>query len=220
LEIIVPDIQLQAIMPQIIVVVGSMVVFLLGVSIKNPGRVVGYLSFLTCVCAIASIAYIWDFESNVFSGMLTINQFTHAFCLIILTSTAIVSLLTTGYIDERKVGEFFSIILMSTFGMMIMASSRNLIVIFLGLETLSIGLYILAGFNRSQVRSLEAAIKYFLLGAFASGFFLYGIALIYGTTGSMDITKISVYLSTHQIADNHLMLAGMIMLMIGFGHTH
>lgn len=217
MEIIVPDVQFQAIMPQIIVVTGSILVLLLGVIARGQGKLIGYLSFLTCLIAIADIAVIWNYDGMVLSGMLTINHFTHAFCLIILASAAIVSLLTVGFIDERKVGEFYSILLMTTFGMMIMASSTNLIIIFLGLETLSIGLYVLAGFNRARVRSLESAIKYFLLGAFASGFFLYGIALIYGTTGSMEISKVAEFIARFKVLDNPLMLAGIIMLMVGFG---
>jgi len=114
-------------------------------------------------------------------------------------------------------GEYYALLLFSTLGMMIMAGSLDLITIFLGLETLSISLYILAGFLREQLKSNESALKYLLLGAFASGFVLYGIALIYGATGSINLKRVAEVVAAGKVASPTLLIIGMGLLIIGFG---
>lgn len=217
MEVIIPDTNMAAIMPQIILCIGACLVLLMGVFTPFLRKWIGYIAFATCVAALISVFTLWQSNLVVFSGMLTINYYTNAFCAIILMSSALVCLVTRDDVDEHKIGEFFSIALMSTMGMIIMASSQNLMVIFLGLEIMSIGLYIMIGMNRARVRSLEASLKYFLLGAFSSGFFLYGISLTYGATGSFDLVKIKSYLDAHNLLGDPLMLAGTSLLLIGFG---
>ena len=114
-------------------------------------------------------------------------------------------------------GEYYALLLFSTLGMMVMAGSLDLITIFLGLETLSISLYILAGFLREQLKSNESALKYLLLGAFASGFVLYGIALIYGASGSTNLRRVAEAVAAGKIASPTLLMIGMGLLIIGFG---
>ncbi|MBX7150212.1 NADH-quinone oxidoreductase subunit N [bacterium] len=217
MEVFIPDTNMSAIMPQIILTIGACLVLLLSVFVHSTRKYLGYLSALTCVAALVNTFMIWDINQTVFAGMITINSYSNAFNMIILISATLIALVTHDAVDDHKIGEFFSIVLISTLGMMIMASSQNLLVIFLGLEILSIGLYVLIGMNRARVHSLEAALKYFLLGAFASGFFLYGISLTYGTTGSFDLVKISRYLQTNNMLGDPLMLSALAMLLIGFG---
>ena len=95
------------------------------------------------------------------------------------------------YVEDNEIpqGEYYALIFFATVGMMLMAAGTDLIVIFLGLETMSMAVYVLAGILRHRAKSNEAALKYFLLGAFASGFFLYGIALVYGATGSVQLDE-------------------------------
>jgi NADH-quinone oxidoreductase subunit N len=114
-------------------------------------------------------------------------------------------------------GEFLALILFAASGMMIMASSNDLIVVFLGLETMSIAVYVLAGIRKKDAKSNEAALKYFILGAFASGFLLYGIALLYGATGTTRIEEIAVAVLSHSVRSQGLLYAGTAFLVVGLG---
>jgi NADH-quinone oxidoreductase subunit N len=114
--------------------------------------------------------------------------------------------------------EYFALIIFATVGMMLMASSAHLLTLFLGLETLSVSLYILAGFRRTDPKALESSFKYFLLGAFASGFLLYGIALIYGSTGSASLTVMAGRMGQEFGATGQtLFMTGLVLMIIGFG---
>lgn len=217
MEIVIPDTNITAIMPQVILTIGACITLLMGVFTPNLRKWAGYVAFATCVIAFLDVMTMWNTKMVAFSGMITLNYYTHAFSIVILASAALVCLVTYDDVSEHKVGEFFSVLLMSTTGMLIMVASMNLMVIFLGLEIMSIGLYILISINRSKIRSLEAGMKYFLLGAFASGFFLYGIALTYGATGSFDLARIANYLSMNNLLGDPLALAGTSLLIIGFG---
>jgi NADH-quinone oxidoreductase subunit N len=123
-----------------------------------------------------------------------------------------------NYIRDRKIerGEYYALLLFSTSGILLMAQAGNLIVVFLGLELLSIPLYILAGFARPQLDSEEAAIKYFLLGAFATGFLVYGIALVYGATGTTDLARLAAVAGTGQNGTLLLLGAGLLIVGLGF----
>lgn len=132
---------------------------------------------------------------SLFGGMFNaigLNNFTLLATLLIILCTLIVTLISPSHLERRGLlrGEFYALLIFAAVGGIIMAGSANLIMVFLGVEMLSIPLYILAGFARPQVRSQESALKYFLLGAFASGFLLYGIALTYGATGTMSIEQL------------------------------
>ncbi len=117
--------------------------------------------------------------------------------------------------EGMRRGEFYVLLLFATVGMMVMAGSRDLIVIFLGFETMSIASYVLAGFNRRDPRSSEAALKYFLLGAFSSAFLLYGIALVYGATGTTNLSIVQLSLPVG--SGGTLLAAGVVLLGVGFG---
>jgi NADH-quinone oxidoreductase subunit N len=118
--------------------------------------------------------------------MATSDNFALGLRLIVLVATGLAILLSAGYIQNvnAQTGEYYTLLLLCAAGMMAMGSATDLIVVFLALEVFSLGLYILCGLNRREPRSSEAAMKYFLLGAFASSFFVYGAALIYGAAGS------------------------------------
>ncbi len=139
------------------------------------------------------------------------------YCSIIFLSSAILTiLLSRAYLERMEChrGEFYILILFSTIGMMLMAGALNLITVFLGIELMSVSLYVLAGFMRKKARSNESALKYFLLGAFATGFLLYGIALIYGTSGTTDLVAISKLYP--QLSNNTIFLVGCGMLVVAF----
>jgi len=127
-------------------------------------------------------------------------------------------LISVKYIEVEKVnfGEYYSLILFSTLGMMLMASAGDLIVLYLGLELMALSTYVLAGFKRYDVRSNEAAMKYLLLGAFASAFLLYGTSMIYGLTGTTDIKAISAYIVEHGLAPNPVLTLSMLLFAVAF----
>ncbi len=154
-------------------------------------------------------------------GLFIHDRFGQSVQLILIASTFITILFSEGYLRERRIpfGEYYPLVLWSAVGGMIMASTRDLMIFFLGLETLSIALYVLAGLNSKEKRSQEAALKYFLLGAFASSFLLFGIALIYGATGTTHILGIPM-LMNHASADptaGKILIGGIAMVLIGFG---
>jgi NADH-quinone oxidoreductase subunit N len=141
------------------------------------------------------------------------------FKIIFFLNVILSVLISIKYIAIEKVnfGEYYSLILLSTLGMMIMASAGDLIVLYLGLELMALSTYVLAGFIRHDTKSNEAALKYFLLGAFASAFLLYGISLIYGLTGTTDIKSIALYISEKGLTGNPALSLSMILFAVAFG---
>ena len=137
---------------------------------------------------------------------------------IIAVSLALSILVCDGWLERAGVRgvELHVLALASATGAVLMAEANDLVVIFLGLEILSIGLYVLAAFDRSSSRSGEAALKYFLLGGFSSAIFVYGIALVYGASGTTQLTQLSAFLSTNVLKSEGLILAGTALLLVGF----
>lgn len=137
--------------------------------------------------------------------------------LILVIGTALIVLFSEPYLREKRIpfGEFYPLILWSTSGAMLMASTTNLLVIFVGLEILSISLYVMAGLSRDQESSNEAALKYFLLGAFASGFLLYGISMFYGATGTLDLGGFMAAWTKGGATTHTLLAFGLALILVG-----
>jgi len=154
--------------------------------------------------------------SIVLQNMLATGGVVNIFWLIFNSAAAIICLLSIKYIKKYGAyfGEYYIIIQTSVLGMMLMAGAKDLIVIFLGLEVMSISFYVLAGFNRNRSSANEASLKYFLLGAFATGFLVYGIALIYGKATTTSIDAISLNFTA--LSGNVLFLTGVLLFLIGF----
>ena len=167
--------------------------------------------------------FLWDASGakprDGFNGTVVADDFALAFQGILIVVAALSILLSEKYIQQKGInyGEYYALLLFSTSGAMLMATSRELITIFIGLEVLSIALYILSGFARTEARSEESAMKYFLLGSFSSAFFLYGIALVYGGTGttrldllaSQAAVPLSALVSSYSVAGFALLLIGL-----------
>jgi NADH-quinone oxidoreductase subunit N len=160
----------------------------------------------------------------VMQDMIVADGYTAFFTVVLVLGAAISVLLSTNFLEREgnNHGEYYALILFTTVGGIVMASAINLLCIFIGLEILSISLYILAGYQTERLESDESALKYFLLGAFASAFFLYGIALIYGASGSINVNTIPQGIAKAAEAGqepgrNFLLLAGIAMLLVGFG---
>jgi NADH-quinone oxidoreductase subunit N len=160
-----------------------------------------------------------------FGGMLAADGFALFLNIVFLFSAGIAVLLALNYLPQANIerGEFYVLLLLSVTGMMLMAQARDLIMIFLALELLSIPLYILAGLARPRLASEESAMKYFLLGAFASGFLVYGIALTYGATGATNLSAVvaaarsGVMAQTGLAVQRELLLAGAALILVGLG---
>lgn len=161
----------------------------------------------------------WGASSYAFNDMVASDKFAAGFHCIFIIAAALTVLLSINELEGEYVfySEYFALIIFATVGMMLMAASSHLLTVFLGLETLSLSLYILAGFRRTHEFALESSFKYFLLGAFASGFLLYGIALVYGATGSASLKTLAESISRESLLGNPLLVAGLVLLFIGFG---
>ena len=220
MEIVIPPFDLKSISPIIIITVFAMIILAMDVFFKKMLRdSLGYLTFL--VIALTGMVVGTQLGETVysFSNMFVVDNFAVFFNLIFLVSTGIVILLSICYTKQEGInnGEYYTLILFATMGMMLMASGADLITIFLGLEIMSISLYVLAGFRRDCVRSNEASLKYFLLGAFATCFLLYGIAMLYGATGTTNIKEIASFLANNPSLSNPMIITGTSLLVIGFG---
>lgn len=159
-----------------------------------------------------------DHVQSLFRDMYVIDPYSTFFTLLFVGIGIVSVLLSWDYLKRTALnqGEYYALICFSTLGMIFMAAANDLMMIFLGLELMSIALYVLAGFRKNRFESNEAALKYFLLGAFATGFLLYGIALIYGTTGTTNLTRIGGFLVASPVLDTPLLAVGALLLFIGF----
>src|SRR5690606_22000106 len=142
--------------------------------------------------AVALIFSVAEWNSGaqpIYSGMMLFDNFAIVFSVICILSTMLILLLSKGYFDHisSNVAEYYALILLSLAGIVVMVSFNNLSMLFIGVEIMSVSLYILAGIRKSDYKSNEASLKYFLMGAFSTGFLLFGIALLYGATGSFDL---------------------------------
>ncbi|MEE9443715.1 MAG: NADH-quinone oxidoreductase subunit N [candidate division Zixibacteria bacterium] len=176
------------------------------------------LSIIAVLVSLMFVVKSWNNPQSAYFGMVVCDNFS-LFCkAIFLFTCGSVVMLSRDYLKSRGLDrpEYYAMLLISTTGMMFMVSSSDLMVIFIGLEIMSLPLYVLAGFLRDNLRSNEAAAKYFFMGAFASAFFLYGIALVYGGTGTTDLAEI--YMSTGVAIHQFPMyfLIGAAMVLIGF----
>ena len=157
---------------------------------------------------------------TLFSGMLVVDGFSRFFFMTVLIGTALVLMMSPAMLREHGVdrGEYYALVLLSASGMLLMVAAADLIMVFIGLEVMSIAIYVLAGWTRERPKAMEASLKYFLLGAFSSAILLYGVALVYGTTGSTSLTEIAVWLGNHPKLTGHpLFLIGVMLILVGFG---
>ncbi len=217
----IPEIDLYLIAPEIIVTAFGFLVLLLDVFLPKGERK-GYLGVISLIGILFAGLYTFPQMGSVrsgFEGMFVSDGYALFFKLIFLIIAFLTVLISIGYIHREMIefGEYYALILFATLGMMLMAAGSHLITIFLGLETMSISIYILAGMMREDKRSVEAALKYFLLGAFATGFLLYGIALIYGATGSLHLKDIAAYITSKNLLRSPMLLMSLVFLTIGFG---
>jgi NADH-quinone oxidoreductase subunit N len=153
----------------------------------------------------------------IYSGMMLFDNFAVAFSGLTIVSTILILLLSKTYFDKisSNVAEYYTIILFALTGIIVMVSYHNLTMLFVGLEIMSVSLYILAGIKKRDFASNEAALKYFLMGAFSTGFLLFGIALIYGSSHSFDMTVIAQYVIDRPTGIDPMFYVGIALMMVG-----
>lgn len=156
-------------------------------------------------------------DSSSFGGMFVVDRYAIFFKTICLLSVIMVALMSEHYRRIRNMheGEYYSLLLLSCVGMLIMASAADLMVLYLGLELMALSVYCLVGMNKTDGRSAEAAIKYFLMGAFSSTLFLFGLSLVYGLTGTTDLANISQLVVSEGLLENRALAAGLGLMVVG-----
>jgi NADH-quinone oxidoreductase subunit N len=187
------------------------------ISPRNRGVVSAVVALVGSLAAMVACYYLWGRTAHGLGDMLALDSFSLFANLIFLSGTALTIAISVGYLKQEGAGrsEYYLLLLTATLGMMLMASATDLLMIFLGLELMSLSLYVLAGFTRGRLVSNEASLKYLLLGAFASGFLLYGIALVYGAVGSTSLRAVAEALSQGTVHSDLLLVSGMGLLIVG-----
>jgi NADH-quinone oxidoreductase subunit N len=226
-----PDIDLSAIAPIGSVGIGAILVLLAEVIMTRRQRLLGramtpsyvgatLVLIASAALAVAAYTAIAGFQSGVAVGFLPetpgvrLDRFSTYAIALVAVGSLLSCWLSLQYLAEVEInhGEYYALLLLSSAGMMLLVAATDLLVLFLGLELMSIPIYVLAGFDRRKLRSNESALKYFLVGSFASGLLLYGMALVYGTTGALDFAQIRAAFP----AGNPLALVGLGLLVVGF----
>jgi len=211
-------------LPEIVLSVWAMVVLLVDVFQKGSRSEPSSPSmpWLTLAgIALAAIANAWiaGLTESGAPGVIALDGFRVFSNYLFLLAAALFVLISTRYIDEERLrlGELYVLIMYATVGMMVFAGARDLMIMFIALELLSLPIYVLTGINRRDRRGAEGALKYFLLGAFSSAFFLFGIALAYGGAGTTNLAGIAAAIGTDGIGASPLLLVATGMLAVGFG---
>jgi NADH-quinone oxidoreductase subunit N len=217
---------LWALLPEIVLSLWAMLVLLVDVFQKGNRSeasrpVIAWLAVAGLIATAAANAFVWWGFAEVpggVPGMIAMDGFRFFANFIFLTSGVLAMLISMGYLDRHGInrGEFYVLMMFAIVGMMLLGGSRDLILTFVALELMSVSIYVLVGFNRADPRSAEGALKYFLLGAFASAFFLYGIALTFGATGTVNLVELATLLGPGTATLTPMLLAGMGLLAIGF----
>ena len=208
----------DAVIPVLCVTLAGLVV-LLAESFrgKDERMPIGGLAIIGLIGAAVASVLLWDRNATSF-GVMTADNFA-LFVNLVLVAVGILTVIfssQTVYRDGLPAGEYYAVMLFAIVGMMLMVQATDLLLVFLALETMSIAVYVMTGFRRDQVQSTEAAFKYFLLGAFASSFFLYGIAFLYGVTGSTSLDRVGSVIAAQSMSGNPMILLGVGLLIVGF----
>ena len=221
-DLSIPSHLMTALGPDIILMAGAMGLLLWSAwrpESEAHQRSVGVASILLCVTVIVAIAFYVARGDDALPGIIAVDNFRWTADIVFLLATIGTIALSMDYNAREGMtsAESHVLVLFATSGMMTLAAARDLMIVFLGIEIMSVAVYVLAGLNRRSEKSAEGAIKYFLLGAFSTGFLLYGIALVYGATGTTNLTQIGERVAQVGLSSNALLVVGIALLLIGFG---
>jgi NADH-quinone oxidoreductase subunit N len=207
-------------LPLIILAVGGLVLMLVDALVRDRSEPAVWTAFLFTAAGVASVALFIGEASptapEIVGDFLAVDKMALFFDIVICGGGALSALLAGGYLQEHKLerGEFYVVLLYSGFGGMVLARATDLLTLFIGLETMSLGVYAMVAFRRTSARSVEAGVKYFLLGSFAAALLLFGSALLYGATGHTDLAGIGESIRAGD-ASVQLALLGMMLALVG-----
>jgi NADH-quinone oxidoreductase subunit N len=211
-----------ALLPEIVLTAWALVLLLFVAwrhKTARDMRVAGWLTLAGIASTAIAVWWLWWNHTEIegLATMVAADDFRWVADWIFLAAAALTVMISFFYLERERLlaPEYFVLLLFATLGAMVMAAGADLMVVFLGLELMSVAVYVLAGLDRRRARSAEAALKYFLLGAFASGFLLYGIALVYGATATTNFTLIGAQVSIG--GTSPMLLIGLALLIVGFG---
>ena len=205
-------------LPEIVLTAGALLLLLADLVVaRNKQSILAWVALAVLGATAAALVPVADVQVQISHGLISVDRFALFFKVIFLMSAALTILMSVRYLDVEgtRAGEYYFLILCATLGMMFMASGTDLITLFIGLETMAIAFYILTGFLKPSRRSNEAAVKYFLLGAFSLGILLYGMSLLYGLSGTTNLRSIATALAGQE-RDPRLVLA-VILVVAGMG---
>jgi NADH-quinone oxidoreductase subunit N len=223
-----PGVKWEAIAPVICLVAAALVIIMLKAVLRRDSRTYDTAIAVAMAGIAASGFFLWRSWDSIqdhgpyltMSKMIAVDGFSVFLGAVVLVAALFTLLLSSEYLDRHGIAskpEYLALLLLSAAGMLVMTTANDLIVVFVALEALSIPLYVLAAYDRNRRRSLEAGMKYFILGAFSSAIFLYGIALVYGATGTTSLSGIADFFSQVSIVDEGTLIAGLMLLLVGLG---
>ena len=221
-DLSVPSQLTVALGPDLVLAIGAMILMLVAASRPDSEalqRRVGELSLWLVAATLAVVIFYASHPWTALPGPIAVDEFRWASDIIFLVATFGTIALSIDYNRRERIvqPEGHVLVLFATVGMMLLAAARDLMIVFLGIELMSIAVYVLAGLNRRSGRSAEAALKYFLLGAFSTAFLLYGMALVYGATGSTNLADIGERIRANGLGGSALVTTGVALLLVGFG---
>src|SRR5262249_41994131 len=213
-----PPVSLAVLAPPLVAIATGCLVLLLDLLPPRASKVhLATVALFGVVVALLTTLAAWGGRGRAFRDMVILDNYALFFHVVICYAAALIVLLSIDYLRRTggESGEYYALVLFSTSGMMLLASADDLVVVFLGIELMSLSLYVLAGVFKTQLASSEASMKYFLLGAFATSFLLYGIALVYGATGSTNLDRVASAIGGRR--PDTMLVIGAGLLLVGFG---
>ncbi len=218
-ELTAPSTNVSVILPELVVAAAGVIVMLYDSFVPKQRAITGAISMIALVIAGVLLANLWvgSVPATSWGGMIANDSLRLSFSFVFLLVALVTVLVSTVWVERENVpvGEYHALLLFATFGMMMMSAGNDLVIIFLGLETSSIATYVMAGMRKGDLKSNESSMKYFILGSFASAFLLYGMALVYGATGSTNLSAIAGKMGAPNFPA--LLLVGGAMMIVGFG---
>jgi NADH-quinone oxidoreductase subunit N len=216
----IPSVDYIRILPEVVLSVFGIIVMMADPLIPEQGskKPLGVIAVIGVLFGLAVTAYQTGFYGSAFYNTVSVDTFSVFFHVVVLLIALVVILASFEYLEVQQIrsGEYYALILFGTVGMMLMSAAVELVLIFIALEISSISTYILAGMRRRAAESAEASLKYFLLGSFATAFFLYGVALIFGATGTTNVYGIAHYFQTQQPSVLAYLAVGLMFVGLGF----
>ncbi|MDH5209443.1 MAG: NADH-quinone oxidoreductase subunit N, partial [Burkholderiaceae bacterium] len=214
------NLNISAALPEIVLLAAAAVVLIADLFVSDARRGITYALSMLALVAVAAVT--WSFLDGgavvyAFGGMYVADPMTGVLKLFAVLAAGFMLVYAQGYARDRGIwkGELFSLTLFALLGIMLMISANHLLVIYLGLELQALSMYALVALRRDDARSSEAAMKYFVLGALASGFLLYGMSMLYGGSGTLDINELARRVATGQVASRLSLLLGVVFVVAG-----